>query len=98
MLTPSHATELAQKATTLSYDVVVAVGGDGTVNEVARGLLGSNTGMGIIPLGSGNGFARELKISDNAVKAAKAIINGHNRSVDVWKMNDAVFLCTSGLW
>ena len=89
--------ELANKAKAQKYDVVVAVGGDGTVNEVARGLMGSGIAMGIIPLGSGNGFARELKISFNVSKAAQTIINGYNRIVDLWKMNDNIFLCTSGM-
>lgn len=89
--------ELAKKAKAQKYDVVVAVGGDGTVNEVARGLMGSGIAMGIIPLGSGNGFARELKISFNVSKAAQTLINGYNRIVDLWKMNDNIFLCTSGM-
>ncbi len=53
-----HATELAQQFARMGFDAVVAVGGDGTVNEVARGLRDSETAMGILPMGSGNGFAR----------------------------------------
>ena len=58
---PGHATELASKASANGFGLVVAVGGDGTVNEVAQGLIGTNTAMGIVPMGSGNGLARELE-------------------------------------
>ena len=53
-----HATELARQYARMGFDAVVAVGGDGTVNEVAQGLRDTKTALGIIPLGSGNGFAR----------------------------------------
>ena len=92
-----HAVELAQNAITKNYDIVVAVGGDGTVNEVARGLVGSGIPMGIIPIGSGNGLARELKISINIEKAIEIIIHGKNKSVDFWQMNNHMYLCAAGL-
>lgn len=94
---PKHATELAAKAALNGYDLVVAVGGDGTVNEVAQGLYGSGIEMGIIPMGSGNGLARELGISMDMHKSAKALIKGKNLKVDVCKLNDQRFLCTSGI-
>jgi diacylglycerol kinase (ATP) len=94
---PGHATELAQKASVEGFDLVVAVGGDGTVNEVAQGLIGTNTPMGIIPMGSGNGLARELGISMNMHKSAQALVNGKNLELDVCKLNEQRFLCTSGI-
>ena len=68
-----HATEIARQATNEGYDIVVAVGGDGTVNEVASGLVDTQTKMGIIPCGSGNGLARSLKIPITPTKAVKLL-------------------------
>jgi YegS/Rv2252/BmrU family lipid kinase len=92
-----HATELAIKAAEDGFDLVVAVGGDGTMNEVALGLFGTNTLMGIIPIGSGNGLARELGISLNIRKSARTLIDGKILHLDVCKLNDQRFLCTSGI-
>ena len=94
---PKHATELAARAAAEGYDLVVAVGGDGTVNEVALGLYDSGVKMGIVPMGSGNGLARELGISMDMHKSAKALIKGKNLKVDVCRLNDQRFLCTSGI-
>jgi len=60
-------------------------------------LAGSGVAMGIIPIGSGNGLARELKIPMNIKKAIEIIIGGKDKSVDVWQMNNHLFLCTAGL-
>jgi len=94
---PGHATELAQKASADGFDLVVAVGGDGTVNEVAMGLVGTNTPMGIVPMGSGNGLARELGISMSMRKSAITLLEGKTLHLDVCKLNDQRFLCTSGI-
>ena len=92
-----HAIELAANASSHGFDLVVAVGGDGTVNEVAQGLIGTLTPMGIIPIGSGNGLARELGISMNMRKSARTLIEGKTLHLDVCKLNDQRFLCTSGI-
>lgn len=94
---PGHATELAIKAASEGYDLVVAVGGDGTANEVAQGLFGSVTVMGIIPIGSGNGLARELGISMNIRESLKTLIDGKTLLLDVYNLNDQRFLCTCGI-
>jgi YegS/Rv2252/BmrU family lipid kinase len=94
---PGHATELAVKAIADGFDFVVAVGGDGTVNEVAQGLIGTATPMGIIPMGSGNGLARDLGISMNVVKSARTLIDGNVQQIDVCRINNQRFLCTSGI-
>ena len=64
-----HAAEIAREAAKDSVDVVVAVGGDGTVNEVARSLVHTDTALGVIPCGSGNGLARHLCSPLNVTKA-----------------------------
>ena len=92
-----HATELASKASSEGFDLVVAVGGDGTVNETAQGLIGTNTSMGIVPVGSGNGLARELGISMNMRKSVHNLLHGTDLQIDVCRMNNQRFLCTSGI-
>jgi YegS/Rv2252/BmrU family lipid kinase len=94
---PGHATELASKASDDRFDLVVAVGGDGTVNEVAQGLIGTSTPMGIVPMGSGNGLARELGISMKMHKSARSLIDGTTVQIDVCQINSQRFLCTSGI-
>jgi YegS/Rv2252/BmrU family lipid kinase len=94
---PGHATELASQASAKEFDLVVAVGGDGTVNETALGLIGTNTPMGIIPMGSGNGLARELGIPMNMRKSARVLVSGNTIHLDVCKLNNQRFLCTSGI-
>lgn len=80
-----------------NYDIVVAVGGDGTVNQVAKGLLYSNTKLGIIPFGSGNGLARHLKIPLSYYAAVDTILEGKFEPIDAGKINDEIFFCTAGL-
>ncbi len=92
-----HAVELAKTAASKNFDIVVAVGGDGTVNEVARGLAGSGTTMGIIPVGSGNGLARDLKIPLTLKKAVENVVEGTDHNVDLWKINNKIFACAAGL-
>lgn len=94
---PGHATELGKQASLDGYDMVVAVGGDGTANEVAMGLVGTNTLMGIVPVGSGNGLARELGISMDMMKSAVTMVDGEKLHIDVCKLNDQRFLCTCGI-
>lgn len=94
---PGHATELAKKAASEGFDIVVAVGGDGTVNEVALGLIGTTTPLGIIPMGSGNGLARDLGISMHILKSARTLIEGKMQQIDVCRINRQQFLCTSGI-
>ncbi len=78
---PGHATELAREAVASGADVVLAVGGDGTVNEVARGLIGSGAALGIVPVGSGNGLARALRLPLRA-RAALAALECGRRAPD----------------
>jgi len=92
-----HATEIAQKAVIEGIEKVIAIGGDGTVNEVARGLMGSETTLGIIPIGSGNGLARHLQIPLKIDKAIQFALNNPSQLMDVCFINDIPFFCTAGV-
>ena len=92
-----HGIELARDATSKRAFAVVAVGGDGSVNDIMKGLLGSNTALAIIPKGSGNGMARTLGIPRD-VKAAIDIINrGNTVQMDVGYANDIPFISNAGV-
>ena len=92
-----HACELATNAKDRGVDIVVAVGGDGTVNEVARALVHSSTALGIIPCGSGNGLARHLMLPMNARKAIEVINRCEIHDLDYGIINGHPFFCTCGM-
>lgn len=92
-----HATQLAQHFALEGYYAVVAVGGDGTVNEVASGLIGSNTALGIVPNGSGNGFARHLDISTRMNRAIEMLNSSEVINVDYGMVNNQPFFSTCGV-
>lgn len=88
-----HAITLAAQS---QADVVVAVGGDGTVNEVATGLTGTGKALGIIPCGSGDGLALHLGLSRKPSKALEQLLCGQERPMDAGDMNGHPFFCTTG--
>ena len=92
-----HATEIAKKAVKEKFKYVIAAGGDGTVNEIAKALVGTSCVLGIIPLGSGNGLARDLNISMNIDKSIETISEGVNRTIDYGIANEHIFFCTCGV-
>lgn len=92
-----HASEIAAKAKDDGVDVVVAIGGDGTVNEVARAIVHSSTALGIIPCGSGNGLARHLLLPLNVRKAIEVINRCEIRQLDYGIINGYHFFCTCGM-
>ncbi|AHJ97376.1 diacylglycerol/lipid kinase family protein [Hymenobacter swuensis] len=92
-----HATELAREAAARGCRVVVAVGGDGTVNEVARGLLGTPAALGIVPRGSGNGLARHLRIPLDLPGAVRRACQPTFQHIDAGRINGHWFFCTAGL-
>lgn len=92
-----HAYELATDAKVHGYDAVVAVGGDGTVNEVARAIVHSDIALGIVPCGSGNGLARHLMLPMDAAKAIKVINSYTVHDLDYGMINDIPFFCTCGM-
>src|ERR1051325_8729292 len=93
----AHAIALASEAAQNDFDVVVAVGGDGSVNETGKGLVGTNTGMAILPTGSGNGLARHLGIPMKLEKAMQVINEGRIMSIDTVKMNNERFFGMAGI-
>ncbi|HWB62365.1 MAG TPA: YegS/Rv2252/BmrU family lipid kinase [Chitinophagales bacterium] len=85
---PGHATLIAQQAVEEGFDVCVAVGGDGSINEVAQSLIGTNTVLGLIPFGSGNGFATHLHIPPRDAKGSINVLNtGKVVKLDLIKTN-----------
>ena len=92
-----HATEIAERAAREGVDVAVAVGGDGTVNEVARGLLHTETALGIIPCGSGNGLARHLHIPMKPLGALKVLSDCHVEQLDYGMIDEHPFFCVCGV-
>ena len=92
-----HAIELAKDAANRKVDIVVAVGGDGSVNETAKGLVNSSTAMAIIPTGSGNGLARHLNIPLNLKKAMQVINSGKEIKIDTIQMNGETFANVAGI-
>lgn len=92
-----HATQLARDAAAHQFDFVVAVGGDGTVNEVAQGLIGTHIPMGIIPKGSGNGLARHLGIPVSVPLSLARLFESHVVAIDTFTVNGKLSLNVSGI-
>lgn len=86
-----HASELTRQAIEEGAEYILAVGGDGTVNEIARAMIHSNAILGIIPKGSGNGLARELHIPMDVKRAIDLIAKGHVTTIDCCRANGQVF-------
>ncbi len=91
-----HAKELATQYQK-KYDVIVAVGGDGTVHEIASALVNTSTPMGIIPQGSGNGFSNHLGISSSTTKALNQLRSGTTKLVDTVQLNQKIFVNVAGV-
>jgi YegS/Rv2252/BmrU family lipid kinase len=89
--------ELARKAALGPYKVIVAAGGDGTVNSVAAAVIDSDKILGVLPLGTLNHFARDLGIPSDLQQAARTIIAGHTIEVDAAEVNNRIFLNNSSL-
>lgn len=89
-----HGREIAREAADKGYDCVVAVGGDGSVNDVAQGLKGSDTRLGIIPCGSGNGLARSLKLPLQPWLAIRVLNQQYEQTIDSIVINDK-YICVN---
>lgn len=94
---PQHATQLSQEAAHQQYYAVIAVGGDGSVNETAAGLVNSKTALGILPAGSGNGMSKHLGIPDELENAIAILSTASPRWIDTAKVNDKFCIGTMGI-
>lgn len=92
-----HAAEIAEQAAAQGVDIVCAIGGDGTVNEIARSLVHTKTALSIIPCGSGNGLARHLHIPVDPIGAIKILNEGLIQPMDYGVINKHPFFCTCGV-
>lgn len=92
-----HAVTLTKDAVEKKFDAVIAVGGDGTINEVSQGLFGSDTALGIIPNGSGNGLAHYLEIPMNVKNAIDIINEFCIIPIDTAVLNNNLFVSVAGL-
>ena len=92
-----HAFELATSQVAEGVNFIVAVGGDGTVNEIAAALRDTSAALGIVPCGSGNGLARHLKIPLNRTKALKFLNDAVVTSIDYGLVDNRPFFCTFGV-
>lgn len=94
---PGHVKQIAERSAAEGYDMVVAVGGDGTVNETARGLINTDTALGVLPRGSGNGYASNMGLPRRLEPALKVLREPAIRVIDVGKVNEHFFLVSCGL-
>lgn len=94
---PGHVYEIASRAAGEGAEMVVAVGGDGTINEAARGIINSDTALGVLPTGSGNGYASNMKIPRRIDAALKIVKNPHFKKIDVGSFEDKIFLVSCGI-
>jgi len=92
-----HGTLLSKEAADLSYFAVVAVGGDGTINEIASELKNTNTALGVIPFGSGNGLSYHLGIKRDIIHAISIINLCEKALIDTAMINDTFFINVSGI-
>lgn len=92
-----HGTQLAREGAAQGYDIIVAVGGDGSVNDVANGLVHTQTRLAILPQGSGNGLARSLGIPLNPGKALGLINKNHTMTIDLGKIDNKLFISNTGV-
>ena len=91
------ATRISKRAADENIDAVIAVGGDGTVNECLKGLVNTNTALGVIPCGSGNGFAYHIGMDRNIEKAIKQLNNTRTENIDTCTANGVPFVNVSGV-
>jgi diacylglycerol kinase (ATP) len=92
-----HATQLAKECVSDGYDLIVAAGGDGTINEIINGIAGTNVTLGVIPLGTANVFGIEMKLPVEIKAACQVIASGNIQTIDLGKANNRYFVCMAGV-
>lgn len=92
-----HAASLAREAAERETDLVITMGGDGTVHEVINGLAGTNTALAVLPSGTGNDYARNLKIPQDPLKALHVLHKGSRQRIDLGILNSTYFINMAGL-
>ncbi len=92
-----HARELAAASAAANVDLVIVWGGDGTINETGAALIGSNTTMGLVPAGSGNGLAAALGASHDPLAALASAFDGETRTIDAGLMGNRAFFNIAGI-
>lgn len=92
-----HSIELANEGVAQGFDLVVACGGDGSVNEISSQLIGTNTVLGVLPAGSGNGFAGHLGLGRDVAKAIRHLNDGVPITIDTCTLNGQPFVNLAGV-
>jgi YegS/Rv2252/BmrU family lipid kinase len=93
---PGHAAEITEKEKS-NFEIITAVGGDGSINEVSQNLIHSETVLGVVPAGSGNGFARHFKFPTRSEKAIEVINQLKIKTIDTVRINERYFVNIAGL-
>jgi YegS/Rv2252/BmrU family lipid kinase len=94
---PGKATEIAENFSKKNCRIAIAVGGDGTINEVVNGLAGTETCLGVIPMGTANVFALQMGLHSDIEKACETIAKGNRKLIDLGKINNRYFTCMAGI-
>ena len=94
---PGDATALSRQAVSDGYRTIIAAGGDGTINEAVNGMAGSQSILGIIPMGTGNALAREIGLSLNPVRAASMLAHAITKRVHLGIANGRYFIVGAGI-
>jgi YegS/Rv2252/BmrU family lipid kinase len=94
---PVDGRDKARRTAEEGHDILLVVGGDGTVNTTGSALIGTETALGVVPMGSGNGFARHFGIPLKPEDAARALADAEVQKIDVGMVNDMTFLVTCSM-
>ncbi len=94
---PGHAKDLAHQESAKGIDIIIAMGGDGTINEVVNGMVHSESRLGVIPYGTANVFGLSFDVPNDYLEACKRIIEGQSKVIDLGNINGHFFICMGGV-